>query len=227
MRSTFASHKPTARLIFQIVILSLTLNEVQITPKKGGNVFAKLNVYLWLSSQEVWGMNMNSTKTHSTSCTAAIPWAHVSWANATLKPSSKVKQTPDVGAVRQSGQNDNNSPSETISNWTGSAPLPLHQIFTPLLVKEKIKVLSLTDSVVWMKCDYLFRMLSCTVRGANDECCNKCWRRNLHGKPQVSTLQAGNGTQTLEQSRFIPTWVLLLRLCESFLSVMITWFSWK
>lgn len=75
-------------------------------------------------------------------------------------------------------QNDNKSPAKkTISHWTGSNPLPLQQIFTPLLVKGKIGGLSLAYSLVWMKCDYLFRMLSCTVRGANEECYDKCSKK--------------------------------------------------
>lgn len=52
------------------------------------------------------------------------------------EPNSEAKQTPDVGAVRQSGQNDNNSSSsETISNWTGSALLPFQ---TPACQRGKL-----------------------------------------------------------------------------------------
>lgn len=114
------------------------------------------------------------------------------------EPKSQTKQTPDVGAVTRRCQNDNNCPSreETISHQTRSAPLPLQQIFTPVLVKGKIGGLSLRAFVVWMKCNYLFLKLSCTVRGENEECCDESSSINLHRRPQESALEAGSGGWT-------------------------------
>lgn len=107
------------------------------------------------------------------------------------EPKSNTKQTPDVGAVRQSGQSDNNNPSsEMMTNWTRSGPLPLHQIFTPLLVKGQ-NWGDCHSYPLWFGRDVIIFLGCCHAQSEEwKSCCDKLW--------------------TIKQGQFITTYYAVL-----------------
>lgn len=135
--------------------------------KKGKKKLLANEMFLYLSfsrlsSWGVQGMNMSLTEIHSTSSAAVIPWAHV-WLSEWHSPSQILKRSrhqmlerPDEAARM----------TTTIllvrwwANWTGSARCLFTRVSPPLPCWSKGQLGGChSQTAVWMKCDYLFRML--------------------------------------------------------------------
>lgn len=101
--------------------------------KKGKKVVDKLNVALFVSlvcpPRRSGGWIWAWQKYTAPALLQLFPEPTLAKPMALSEPNSKTKQTPDVGAVRRSGQNDNNNPSsEMMSQLDRKRPLPLHPL---------------------------------------------------------------------------------------------------
>jgi len=90
------------------------------------------------------------------------------------EPNSKAGQTPDVVAVRRSGQNDKNVPSsKMISNRTGSTPCLFTRFSYSYLWKQIAGDLSFRFSLLWFDTNFLRRFTVRGVRMKNWDLCLK------------------------------------------------------